>query len=114
MPIDKTILVKQKVKSYPRSRVHFYNRVVKRKGGTAGECFFVLNYDEAKGRARIVPMVARGRLSGKREGRPRFQAVIENSDSNFTTVAVSEIELVRSAMVMKTPIVASEAWDIEE
>jgi hypothetical protein len=114
IPIDKTILIKQKVKSYPRSRVHFYNRVVKRKGGTAGECFFVLNYDEAVGRARIVPMVARGRLSGKREGRPRFQAVIENSDSNFTTVAVSEIELVRSAMVMKTPIVASEAWDIEE
>jgi hypothetical protein len=114
IPIDKTILIKQKVKSYPRSRVHFYNRVVKRKGGTAEEWFFVLNYDEGKGRARIVPMVARGRLSGKREGRPRFQAVIENSDSNFTTVAVSEIELVRSAMVMKTPIVASEAWDIEE
>jgi hypothetical protein len=114
IPIDKTILIKQKVKSYPRSRVHFYNRVVKLKGGTAGECFFVLNYDEAKGRARIVPMIARGKLSGKREGRPRFQAVIENSDSNFTTVAVSEIELVRSAMVMKTPIVASEAWDIEE
>jgi hypothetical protein len=114
IPIDKTILIKQKVKSYPRSRVHFYNRVVKRKGGTIAECFFVLNYDEAKGRARIVPMVARGKLSGKREGRPRFQAVIESSDSNFTTVAVSEIELVRSAMVMKTPIVASEAWDIEE
>jgi hypothetical protein len=114
IPIDKTILIKQKVKSYPRSRVHFYNRVVKRKDGTVGEYFFVLNYDEAKGKARIVSMAARGRLSGKREGRPRYQAVIENSDSNFITVTVSDFELVRSAMVMKTPIVASEAWDIEE
>jgi hypothetical protein len=112
--IDKTSLIKQKVKSYPRSRVHFYNRVVKRKNGQEGEYFFVLNYDESKGKARIVPMVARGRLSGKREGRPRYQAIIGNTDSNFSTVAVSDIVLVPSAMVMKTPIVASEAWDIEE
>jgi len=112
--IDKTVLIKQKVRSYPRSRIHFFNKVVKLKKGHAGEYFFVLHYDEQHGRVRIVPMVARGKLSGKREGRPRYQTIIEDTDSNFRSFTVADIDLVKAAMVMKTPVIASEAWDIEE
>jgi hypothetical protein len=116
-PIDKKTLKKQKVKSYPRNRVHYYNRVVKAKRGSGSrsdEFFFVMEYDETKDVLCIVPMVASGTLAGKREGRPRYQCEIGDTDENFRIVSAADYEVVRSAMVMKTPILAAEAWDIEK
>jgi hypothetical protein len=112
-PIDKKTLVKQKVKSYPRDRIHFFNKVVKLKTKKDKKYFFVLNYNESKGTLRIVPMEPRGVLSGKREGHARYQCKIETTDRNFRTVRAMDFEAVPAFMVMKTPNVAQEAWDIE-
>lgn len=103
---------KQKVKSYPRDRVHYYNKVVRPKKGKKSENYFVLHYDEGKGTIRIIPMEPRGVLSGKRAGRPRFQAVMTNYERDVKTVSCSDYDIVKAFMVMKTPVVASEAWDV--
>ena len=95
--------------------MHFYNKVVKSKNSKGNDIFyFVLHYDEAKNTIRIVPMEARGILSGKREGRPRFQCIIDSTDHNISTVSASDFVAVPAMMVMKTPIVAQEAWDIPQ
>lgn len=120
--IDKSTLHKQKVRAYPRSRIHYFNRVVKLKTSillesnnkTNQQYFFVLQYDEPTGLIKIVPMSAKGRLTGKREGRPRYQAEITDTDENFRVVWAADYQVVQSAMVMKTPVVAQEAWDIED
>jgi hypothetical protein len=114
-PIDKLTLKKQRVQSYPRDHVHYYNRVVKAKRGKASNdnLFFVLEYDEVMGFLCLVPMFVGGSLLGKRQGRPRYQCAIGDTDANFKIVSAADYEIVRSAVVMKTPIVAAEAWDIE-
>jgi hypothetical protein len=114
-PIDKQTFRKQKVKSYPRNQIHYYNRVVKPKMAATDEdkLYFVSEYDEARGLLRLIPMVASGTLLGQREGRPRYQCAIGDTDENFKTVAAADFEIVRSAVVMKTPLIAAEAWDIE-
>ena len=114
--INKNILYKQKVRAYPRSRIHYYNRVVFKSGSaiTNRKYWFVLQYDEATGLIKVVPLEPRGKLSGKREGRPRYQAEIGDTDANFTVVSTADYQLARAAMVMKTPVVAHEAWDIED
>lgn len=104
--------MKQKVKSYPRDRIHFYNKVVRRKNNKKSRFYFVLHYDEPKATIRIVPMEAKGILSGKRQGRPRYQALLNDSEDNVKTVFTSDYEIIPAFMVMKTPYVASEAWDI--
>jgi len=104
--------MKQKVKSYPRDRVHYYNKVVRPVKGNKSENFFVLHYDEPNGTIRIIPMEARGVLSGKRAGRPRFQAIMENVERDMRTVPSADYKIVDAFMVMKTPVVASEAWDV--
>ena len=104
--------MKQKVKSYPRDRVHFYNKVVRPKKGKKSENYFVLHYDEPKSTIRVIPMEARGVLSGKRAGRPRFQVVMSGFPRNAKTVACADYDIVKAFMVMKTPVVASEAWDV--
>ena len=109
---SRTGLMKQKVKSYPRDRVHFYNKVVRPKKGKSSENYFVLNYDEDKNTVRIIPMEARGLLSGKRAGRPRFQVVMSSYPRNAKTVSCDSYDIVKAFMVMKTPVVASEAWDV--
>jgi hypothetical protein len=115
IPIDKRTFRKQKVKSYPRNQIHYYNRVVKPKMAATHEdnLYFVSEYDEEKGLLRLIPMVASGTLLGQREGRPRYQCAIGDTDENFKTVAATDYEIVRSAVVMKTPLIAAEAWDIE-
>ena len=111
--LDKSALMKQKMKSYPRDRVHFYNKVVQKKNSKGKvRYYFVLNYNEPKGTLKLVPMEPRGVLSGKREGRPRFQCIIDSTDHNFINVAAADYEAVPAFMVMKTPVVAQEAWDI--
>lgn len=109
---NRTGLMKQKVKSYPRDRIHFYNKVVRPKKGKKTENYFVLHYDEAKRTIRIIPMEPRGILSGKRAGRPRFQAIMSNVARDAKTVPCSDYDIVKAFMVMKTPVVACEAWDI--
>jgi len=109
--IDKAILCKQKVKSYPRDRLHFYNKVVQRKS-SPGAYFFVLHYGETSQQITIVPMAPKGVLSGKRQGRPRFQCVLQETSKNWKTASTKDYEPVSAFMVMKTPIIAQEAWDI--
>jgi len=145
--IDKTKLCKQKVKSYPRSRVHYYNKVVIRKrssnvvdddpriarrynGGSMIDhryeyCFyFVLHYDESTSKIVLVPMIRNGLFmtgSKKRVGRFRYQCnILENNknwivqDAASSTINISkEYDVVMDAtMIMKTSLVAQEAWDI--
>ena len=120
--IDTSTLRKQKVLSYPRNRTHYYNRVVREnvnyvdgtaksctKGNDDATCYFVLEYDKDKGLICIVPMIVRGVLTGKRIGRPRYQCQM---DHKFRIVEAEKFYIVPSAMIMKTPIVAQEAWDI--
>lgn len=60
---------------------------------------------------RIIPIVRQGELVGKREGRPRYKAVIENH-ARAPFVPISEYDIVPAYMVTKTPVVANETWDI--
>lgn len=113
-PLDPLTLRKQKVKAYPRCRVHYYNRVVRRKQNIPITYFFVLQYDEPRQLIQLIPLAAKGKLSGKREGRPRYQALVGTTDANWIVQRVEDYVVVKAAMVMKTPVVASEAWDIEE
>jgi hypothetical protein len=144
--IDKAVLCKQKVKSYPRDRLHFFNKVVRRTASSSTsfaaatntsnhEYFFVLHYQEdpslsspttttptslssssssSSARVILIPMIVKGILAGKRSGRPRYQCVVLNDTSNWITDSVNNnYEAVNAVMVMKTPFVAQEAWDIE-
>jgi hypothetical protein len=119
-PINRAELVKQKVKSYPRSRVHYYNRVVKSKISQVSSSsnptyYFVLNYDEAASTLCLVPMAPRGTLSGKFEGRPRYQAVLDGTAANLLRNEVAtDYQVVPAKMIMKTPVVANEAWDVQD
>lgn len=111
--VDRATLCKQKVKSYPRDRLHYYNKVVCKNGDLSkGPYYFVLHYSEPEQEVTIVPMHAKGVLSGKRAGRPRYQCRIEPTSSNWLTVPIKDYSPVPAFMVMKTPIVAQEAWDI--
>merc|ERR1712238_569905 len=113
IPIDKTKLCKQKVKSYPRSRIHYYNKVVIRKrssnvvdddprnnspiprrynGGSMIDhryeyCFyFVLHYEEATSKIVLVPMIRNGLFmtgSKNRVGRFRYQCNILENNKNL-------------------------------
>ena len=112
-PIDRNNLFKQKPSSYPRQSVHYYNRVVKPVNGPK-HYYLVMHYDEADRMMRIVPMKANGKLTGKSEGRPRYQVVLQETDTNIATVRADDYVIVPARMVMKTPLVANEAFDIEE
>jgi hypothetical protein len=111
--IDRAELRKQKVKAYPRDRVHFYNRVVKPVGGT-NEYFFVYYYYEEQQMLRLVPMYAKGTCAGRQSGRPRYQCVIGPTDENFRLASVDGFQVVPATMVMKTALVAQEAWNIHD
>ncbi len=120
-PIDRSALCKQKVKSYPRDRVHFFNKVVRSKAAAKSDptFYFVLHYDDAlsklspsKPRVTVIPMRARGVLAGKRAGRPRYQCVVLDTSANWTTDAADKYEAASAFMVMKTPFVGQEAWDV--
>lgn len=87
---------------------------MKRKDSGVEKYYFVLQYDEETGLIKIVPMTAKGKLTGKREGRPRYQADIGDTDENFIVGPADDYVVVPASMVMKTPIVASEAWDIKD
>jgi hypothetical protein len=123
--LDIKTLRKQKVLSYPRNRIHYYNRIVKQNiilledsdtslSESDKSYYFVLEYNEETGLICIVPMTVRGTLLGKRIGRPRYQCLLpsENDDNNFIIVDAKQYQVVPSAMIMKTPIIAQEAWDI--
>lgn len=112
---DDGALYKQKMKSYPRDRVHFYNKVVRPKISTSPspQYYFVLHYEEKEGTIRIVPLQVSGILTGTRAGRPRWKAVLDGTDKgNFPTVSTADFVPVEAKMVMKTPLVAVEAWDV--
>lgn len=112
--IDRTTLVKQKVKSYPRDREHFYNKVVQPKNSPAGSTnyYFVLHYNDKLNMVTLCPMTPKGVLSGKRQGRPRYQCIVQNTSANWITAPTRLYDPVPAFMVMKTPLVAQEAWDI--
>lgn len=107
--VDRSVLCKQKVKSYPRDRMHYYNKVVTK---NKKQYYFVLNYNEKSQKLVLCPMAVKGVLSGRRQGRPRFQCVLEATSANWITVPCKQYTPVEAFMVMKTPLVAQEAWDI--
>ena len=125
-PLCRMALRKQKVVSYPRNRVHFYNRVVRRKDGIENQAvhslengtessnlfFFVLEYHEDKALLCLIPLAVTGKLTGKRVGRPRYQCTVDTLLKNFVIDDAINYIVVPSAMIMKTPVVAQEAWDI--
>ena len=110
--IDRTQLVKQKVKSYPRDSVHFFNKVVQPVGNKNGPYYFCLHYNKAAQIITICPMEPKGTLSGKRAGRPRYQCVLNTTSENWITAPTHLYEAVPAFMVMKTPLIGQEAWDI--
>lgn len=113
--VDKATLCKQKLKSYPRDRLHYYNKVVTPTATASGnkQYYFVLHYDEPKQLVTLCPMAVKGILSGRRQGRPRFQCVLEQTSVNWIKGAdAKDYTPVDAFMVMKTPIVAQEAWDV--
>jgi len=111
--IDPKTFRKQKVQAFPKEKNHFFNRIVRRKRGSADKYFYVLEYDDTKKQLCLVPLITKGTLSGQREGRPRYRCDIGDTDSNFKIVSASDYVVVRSCAIMKTSLVASEAWDIE-
>ena len=111
--VDRSTLRKQKVKAYPRTRPHFYNRVVKPADGTK-EYFFVFQYNPETEDVTLIPMAAKGTLMGKREGRPRYQCCLGDTTENFIYSNSVNYQHVPATMVMKTPIVSQEAWDVED
>lgn len=124
-PVIRMSLRKQKVVSYPRNRTHYYNRVVKRKNGIEENAasaaagiplmnvfYFVLEYNEDKSLLCLVPLAITGKLTGKRLGRPRYQCSVDTGHENFVVDDAINYMVVPSAMIMKTPIVVQEAWDI--
>ncbi|GKY99969.1 hypothetical protein MPSEU_000950500 [Mayamaea pseudoterrestris] len=111
--INRNELFKQRAKIFPRNREHFYNRVVKPLRGPT-QYYYVLHYDESTRRMRIAPMESRSLLAGHRAGRPRYQVVVEDTDANFLTVDADDFVVVPSSVVMRTPVIATEAWDIQD
>lgn len=111
--IDPKTFRKQKVQAFPKEKSHFYNKVVRRKRGSAEKYFYVLEYDEENKLLCLVPLIAKGTLSGQREGRPRYRCDIGETDANFKIVSTSDYSVVRSCAIMKTSLVAMEAWDVE-
>ena len=99
--------------AFPKEKHHFYNKVVRRKRSNADKFYYVVEYDGEKNLLCIVPMYIKGTLSGQREGRPRYRCDIGETDANFKIVSGSDYAVVRSCAIMKTSIVALEAWDIE-
>lgn len=112
LPFDKNTLRKQRADSYPRDRPHYYNKVVRRKGSKSNQFYFVYHYDEQAATLRLIPLEVKGTLSGNREGRPRYRAVLGDTDRNFRTVASSSYEVMTAYAVMKSPWLVTEAWDI--
>jgi hypothetical protein len=123
--IDRMTIKKQKVLSYPRNRMHYYNRVVQRmntnEDGMISKLpesdhevtfYFVLEYNESSALVCLVPMMITGTLLGKRFGRPRYQCMFGESDDSFIVDHATNYIVIPSAMIMKTPVVAQEAWDI--
>ena len=100
-------------KHIPRAQ-QFFNKVVKQNGSKEKKYWFVLHYDHEQGLMRLIPLGAQGLLSGKREGRSRWKALVKFSDVNVQTVQPSKYEIVPAFMVTKTPMVELETWDIFE
>ena len=90
--------------------MHYYNKVVTTKNRK--QYYFVLNYNEKTQKLVLCPMAVKGVLSGRRQGRPRFQCVLGETSANWITVSCKQYIPVEAFMVMKTPLVAQEAWDI--
>lgn len=111
--IDPKTFRKQKVVAFPKEKHHFYNKVVRRKRSNAEKFYYVVEYDDDKNLLCIVPMYPKGTLSGQREGRPRYRCDIGETDANFKIVSGADYAVVRSCAIMKTSVVALEAWDIE-
>eukprot|EP00521_Asterionellopsis_glacialis_P006045 CAMPEP_0195280628 /NCGR_PEP_ID=MMETSP0707-20130614/239_1 /TAXON_ID=33640 /ORGANISM="Asterionellopsis glacialis, Strain CCMP134" /LENGTH=822 /DNA_ID=CAMNT_0040339403 /DNA_START=314 /DNA_END=2782 /DNA_ORIENTATION=- len=112
-----TSIRKQKIAHSPKStpsRTYYYNKVVKakrHKSGSAYKYHFVLNYNEEAEKIRIVPLIRKGVLTGKRQGRPRFKAAVSHTP---LTASALDYKVIPAYMVTKTAIVANETWDILE
>jgi hypothetical protein len=101
-------------KTIPREQ-QFFNKVVKPKGSTSKDYYFVLHYDHDSASMRLAELKKQGLLTGKREGRTRYKVIFEGKDrSTIKDVKPSGYEIVPSYIVTKTAMVDLETWDILE
>jgi hypothetical protein len=117
--VNRSELRKQKLHLFDKSNrpSHFYNRVVKPVDGTK-RYFFVLRCspddDDDSQQLRLVPLEVKGTCIGQHIGRPKYQCIIGDTDENFLTVSAKDYQVVAATAVRRRPLVADEAWDIED
>ena len=85
-------------------------------GNTVGEdnarrYFFVLQFDPNAPMRRVIELRRQGVLKGKRLGRPRYKAMLNEP---IRTLSVDNCTIVPAYMVTKTPSIQAETWDILE
>jgi hypothetical protein len=105
-------LKKQKIPPIPKrlaKEQHFFNKVVKLKGSSTTNYFYVLHFDVKKMVLEVIPMTQDGVFDGKRSGRPMWKAHVQKSSVNSDA---DKFEIVRTHVVTKSPFVANERWDI--
>jgi len=106
---------------------YYYNKVVTAKKGenTAGHTsryYFVIHYDAETLKLRLIPLFLKGKFKGKREGRPKWKAVVlergqEDEETYLKSMNVlfttcSKWDIVPSFAVTKCASVKQESWDI--
>jgi hypothetical protein len=105
---------KQKIPPIPKrlpKEQHFFNRVVQLKGSKDANYFYVLHFDMKKMTLEALPMAQDDVLDEKRDGRPKWKAQV---DCKSSVVDAYKCEIVPTHMVIKTPLVANERWDVLE
>lgn len=129
-------LRKQKILSMYRDprKIYYYNKVVTPVDGSSishikSEFYFVLNYNEEKQLIRIIPLYTKGTFKGKREGRTKWKARVQErrnaldpldsqgekmyfDSMDIITVPCNEWKIVQASMVTKCAGVKEESWDL--
>jgi len=129
-------LRKQKILSMYRDprKIYYYNKVVTTVAVSSvknvkSEFYFVLNYNEEKQIIRIIPLYTKGTFKGKREGRTKWKARVQErrnpldpldsqgenlyfDSMDIITVPCTEWKIVQASMVTKCAGVKEESWDL--
>lgn len=110
---------KQKAPTIPKrisEEHHFVNKIVQRKDSriveTSNRFFYVLHFNIKHMVLKLLPMVCDDDVAASVEEatRPRWRAIVVGNQCVIQPAAMYQI--VQSHMLVKTPIVANERWDI--
>merc|ERR1712232_729845 len=93
----------------PVDKLNFFNKVVKRKGSSSKDYYYVLHFDMKGMCVKLCPLHEQGIFTGKRSGRTRWKL---NGNSKIFLDAAEKFEIIATQMVAKTPFVVNETWDI--